>query len=159
VLSAHGIRGELKCRIITDFPTKRFKRGNTVLIKGAEHRVQSARIQGDTVLLKLEDVADRTAAEPFQGAEVELDTAQAGSLPKGQYYWHQVIGLQVEHATTGEVLGTVKDILETGANDVYIVTPTKGGGEILVPAIKDVVKRIDPDNGRMLIEPLPGLLP
>lgn len=157
VLSAHGIRGELKCRVITDFPKQRFKRGNRVLIRGDAYTVQSARIQGNALLLKLAEVADRNAAETFRGADVEVRTEDAGALPKGQFYWHQVIGLQVIDITTSEELGTVADIIETGANDVYLVRGARG--EVLIPAIKDVVKDIDLANGRMLIEPLPGMLP
>ena len=157
MLGAHGIRGEVKCRIVTDFPSRRFKRGNTVLIRGEPHIIQGARIQGSTVLLKLEDVSDRDVAAAMRGAEIEVPTEQAVSLPKGQFYWHQVIGLQVEDITSREKLGEVTDIIETGANDVYIVRGARG--EILVPAIKDVVKQIDPESGRMLIQPLPGMLP
>ena len=157
MLAAHGIRGELKCRIVTDFPTRRFKRGNTVMIKGQPHTIQAARVQGATVLLKLEDISDRDVAAALRGAEVEVPTHDAVSLPKGQFYWHQVIGLRVEDATSHEPLGEVIDIIETGANHVYIVRGQKG--EILVPAIKDVVKQIDPAAGRMLIQPLPGMLP
>src|ERR1700687_2586259 len=61
VLGAHGIRGELKCRIVTDFPARRFRRGHTVVIDGAPHTIQAARVQGMTVLLKLDNVADRRA--------------------------------------------------------------------------------------------------
>jgi 16S rRNA processing protein RimM len=84
-----------------------------------------------------------------------VPTAAALQLPKGQFYWHQVIGLRVE-STDGQTLGTVRDILETGANDVYIVHGAHG--ELLLPAIKDVVKQIDPAAGRMLVQLLPGLL-
>jgi 16S rRNA processing protein RimM len=119
--------------------------------------VLSARVQGITVLLKLEDISDRNAADTFRGADVEVPTAEALELPKGQFYWHQVIGLTVFDGATNEPLGTVADILETGANDVYIVRSAKG--EILVPAIKDVVKEIDPTSGRMVIQPLPGMIP
>jgi 16S rRNA processing protein RimM len=157
VLAAHGIRGEVKCRIVTDFPTRRFKRGNSVLIRGEPHTIQGARIQGATVLLKLEDIGDRDVAAALRGAEIEVPTEQAVSLPKGQFYWHQVIGLEVEDITSHEKLGEITDIIETGANDVYIVRGAKG--EILVPAIKEVVKHIDPESGRMLIQPLPGMLP
>jgi 16S rRNA processing protein RimM len=157
VLGPHGIRGELKCRIVTDFPKQRFRRGNTVLIDGKAHVIQGARVQGSTVLLKLEDVADRDAADTLKNKDVHIHAQDAVALPKGQFYWHQVIGLQVEDATTQRVLGNVTDIIETGANDVYVV---KGDlGEILVPAIKEVVKLIDPAAGRILIEPLPGMLP
>jgi 16S rRNA processing protein RimM len=151
------VRGELKCRIVTDFPKRRFRRGTSVIVRGAPHTIESARVQADVVLLKLEDVADRTTAESLRGAEVEVPREAALKLPRGQFYWHQVIGLTVEHATTREPLGTVTDILETGANDVYVVRGARG--EILVPAIKDVINQIDPASGRMLIEPLPGMLP
>ena len=157
VLAPHGIRGELKCRVVTDFPKQRFRRGNRVLIDGQAHVVQGARLQGRFVLLKLEHVADRDQAEAFRNKDVQIRTEDAVALPKGRFYWHQVIGLQVEDAGTHEQLGIVADILETGANDVYVVRSQRG--EILVPAIKDVVKDIDPAAGRMLIEPLPGMLP
>jgi 16S rRNA processing protein RimM len=157
VLGAHGIRGEVRCRIVTDFPTRRFKRGNSLIIRGQSHVIQSARIQGEIVLLKLEDVVDRNAAETFRGADVEVPTESALSLPKGRFYWHQVIGLHVEDVSTHEQLGEVADIIETGANDVYIVKGPRG--EILIPAIKDVLKLIDPAMGRMLVQPLPGMLP
>jgi 16S rRNA processing protein RimM len=158
VLGAHGIRGELKCLIITDFPSRRFRRGTSLVIRGQAHLIQSARVQGATVLLKLENIDDRTVAETYRGTDVEVPSAAAVSLPKGQFYWHQVIGLDVEDATTHAVLGKVADIIETGANDVYIVKDERGQ-EVLVPAIKDVVKQIDPAAGRMLIQPLPGMLP
>ncbi len=140
ILGAHGIKGELKVRVITDFPKRRFKRGAQVIISGKPYTVAAIRAQPPNALLRVEELTDRT-----------------GPPPRGQFYWHQVIGLSVEDVTTGQKLGTVTDILETGANDVYIVNGDKG--EILVPAIKSVVKRIDPEAGRMLIEPLPGLLP
>ena len=157
VLAPHGIRGELKCRVITDFPRQRFRRGNTVLIDGESHVIQGARLQGRFVLLKLEDVADRDTAEALRNKDVQIRAEDAVALPRGQFYWHQVIGLRVEDTSTHQPIGTVADILETGANDVYVVRGERG--EILVPAIKDVVKEIDPAAGRMLIEPLPGMLP
>jgi 16S rRNA processing protein RimM len=156
VMSPHGVRGELKCRIVTDFPEKRFRRGTSVIIDGTSHRIQAARIQGGHVLLKLADIADREAAQAYRNKEILVRTEDAVTLPEGQFYWHQVIGLQVEDAITHETLGTVTDIIETGANDVYVVKGARG--EILVPAIKDVVKSIEPERQRMLVEPLPGML-
>jgi 16S rRNA processing protein RimM len=158
VLAPHGIRGELKCRIVTDFPKQRFKRGNAVLLDGSGRVVQAARIQGQVVLLRLADITDRTTAEKFRGKDVMIRAEDAVRLPKGQYYWHEVIGLEVVDVTTHISLGRVSDILETGANDVYVVK-TPRGQEILIPSIKDVVKDIDPALGRILVEPLPGMLP
>jgi 16S rRNA processing protein RimM len=127
------------------------------VIRGERHVVEGARIQGTTVLLKLEDVADREAADVLRNADIEVPTQEAVPLRRGQFYWHEVIGPTVEDATTHETLGEVTDIIETGANDVYVVRGSRG--EILLPAIKDVVKRIDPAAGRMLVQLLPGLAP
>src|SRR5207245_9614328 len=102
--------------------------------------IHMSSVQSDTVLLKRQYYAYRTVAETYRCADVDVASQDAVRLPRGQFYWHQVIGLRVEHATTGELLGQVSDIIETGANDVYVV---KGEHrEILVPAIKDVVKQI-----------------
>jgi len=157
VLSAHGIQGELKIRVVTDFPKRRFKRGAQLTIGGQQYTVAGIRAQPPNALLRLEELNDRTEAEKLGGLDVELPREEAGPPPRGQFYWHQVIGLRVEDTTTGQTLGTVTDILETGADDVYVVRGERG--EILVPAIKSVVKKIDPEAGLMLIEPLPGLLP
>jgi 16S rRNA processing protein RimM len=126
-------------------------------VRGEEYLVERARVQGEMVLLKLQNIDDRTTAERYRGTTVDVTVETAGAPPRGQFYWHQVIGLAVEDAQTHELLGTVADILETGANDVYIVRGARG--EILVPAIKAVVQKIDPVHGRMLIQPLPGMLP
>jgi 16S rRNA processing protein RimM len=154
------MRGELKCRIVTDFPEERFRAGARLLV-GPDLQtftLRSARLQGEMAYLELEGIDGRDAAETLRGAEVLVPADQAVTLPEGQFYWHQVIGLRVEDATTGETLGTVAEILETGANHVYVV---RGGrhGEVLIPVIKDVVKSIDPATGKILVEPLPGLLP
>ncbi len=157
VLAPHGVRGELKCRLVTDFPD-RFKRGTRVYAgtPPTQYSVRGARVVGDHVYLTLRGVDDRDAAGALRGSEVLVTAADAVPLPEGRFYWREVIGLRVEDAS-GRELGRVADILPTGANDVYVV---KGDlGEILVPAIKDVVKSIDPSEGRIVVELLPGLLP
>jgi 16S rRNA processing protein RimM len=112
-------------------------------------------VRGNLVYLRFDEIDDRNAAEALRGLDVLVAREDAVHLPEGQFFWHQVIGLRVED-TSGRALGAVSEILETGANDVYVVKGT--GREILVPAIKDVVRVIDPAAGRMVIDPLPGML-
>ena len=77
-------------------------------------------------------------------------------LPEGRYYWHEVLGLEVQDEA-GSAFGPVVDIIETGANDVYVVrTPA---GDLLLPAIRDVVLSIDPRAGHMTVRLMPGLEP
>jgi len=106
------------------------------------------------VLLKLADVDTREAAERWRNALVVVPEQERVRLPRGHYFWEDVIGLEV-HAEDGERLGRVRDILQTGANDVYVVDTD--GGELLVPAIKDVVQRIDPTKGEMVVRLLEGM--
>ena len=106
------------------------------------------------VILGLEEITDLDAAEAIRGWLVQVPESEAWKLPRGRYYWHQIVGLRVV-TTEGEALGTVSEILETGANDVYVV---KGdGGERLIPAIKQVVKQIAPERGEIVVALIPGL--
>lgn len=172
VMRAHGTRGELGCEIITEFPerfssTKRVflsppaGPGNMEPLAGVaprEMRVTRARLgphRGHAeVILELADVSDRDVAETLRGWLVQVPRSEAWKLPRGRYYWHQILGLRVV-TTEGEEIGTVAEILETGANDVYVV---KGGGtERLIPAIKQVVKKIAPEQGEIVVELIPGM--
>ena len=123
-----------------------------------EYAVVRARVvphtRGAQVILHLEGIADREAADALRGWLVQVPEDEAWKLPKGQYYWHQIIGLDVV-TQDGRRLGTVSDILETGANDVYVVK--RDGSDLLLPAIKDVVKSISPERGEMVVELLPGM--
>jgi 16S rRNA processing protein RimM len=158
VLRPHGVRGELVLEALTDFPET--LPGKTVLLRladGAERSLeaQNVRWHRGRLLLQLDGIDNRDAADDLRGATVEIDLAQATPLGEGQYYHHQVIGLRAV-TEGGEVLGQVAAILETGANDVYqIATPE--GGELLLPAIGSVIKKIDLDAGEMVVHLLEGL--
>jgi 16S rRNA processing protein RimM len=117
-------------------------------------RVERQRLQKDRVILKLAGIEDRTAAEALRGALVRVPIEQAVDLSPGSYFWHEIVGLRVRD-TAGRVLGTVAEVLPTGSNDVYVVRSAEG--ELLLPAIKDVVRAIDRDQGLMTVELIPGL--
>jgi len=161
ILGANGLRGALRCRVVTDFP-RRFKRGT---VFGLQHTpddeplrvtLRSAQLSGEQVILRFDELTDRTAAEGWRGADVVVAADQAVQLPPGQFLWRDIIGLRVEDLEA-RPLGIVEEILRTGANDVYVARGPLG--EVLVPAISQVVKAIEPEHGRMLIDPPPGLLP
>jgi 16S rRNA processing protein RimM len=151
VVAAHGLRGEVKVEPLTDFP-ERFERGSRLWLAGTERAVQSSRWRGRHVYLKLEGVETRDAAEALRGGE--LRAAPRPLAGADRYYLHDIIGLRVEDAK-GEALGKVADVLSTGANDVYVVRSERG--ELLLPAIEDVVREIDVAGGRIVVEVLPGL--
>lgn len=152
ILRPWGVRGGLRVEVLTERP-ERFRAGAEVFIQGKPYRCRRVRRQRDTLILWLAGVESVEAAQALQGHLVEVPFV---TPPPGRFYRFQVLGIGV-WADTGEFLGHVRDILETGSNDVYVVHGPKG--EVLLPAIDTVVQCIDPAQGRMVVHLLPGLLP
>jgi len=155
VAAPHGLKGELRCDIVTDFP-ERFRRTKQLHL-GTEHRpydVERTRAARGQLVLKLAGVDSRSDAERLRGQLICVPSAEAVKLPRGSYFWHQIIGLRVE-TIDKMLLGTVVDILQTGSNDVYVVKTETG--ELLIPAIKDVVRKVDVESGVMTVDLMEGL--
>lgn len=155
----HSLRGELKVEILTDFPED-IVPGRKVFIlyddNRTAHEIESVRVIKGGLLLKLIGIDDRDRAEDLRGAVIEINAVDAHPLQADEYWHHDIIGCQV--LTEADVLlGQVSDILETGGNDVYVVKD-KGGQEHLIPVIKDVVIKIDIEDKKITIRPIPGLL-
>ncbi len=157
IVKPHGVRGEVVVHIITDFP-ERFETLREVYIgEEAPRRVQveRARFHQGRVVLKLSGYEDRTAAEELRGEFLMIPVEEAMPLEPDEYYEHQIIGLQV-WTTEGVYLGEVTEILRTGANDVYVVRSAER--EILLPAIGEVIRQVDLERERMLVELMEGLV-
>lgn len=156
ILAPVGIRGEVKAQILSDFP-ERFRRLKNVLV--GEHltayKVHSAIIRKGAVYLRLEGIETIDEAEKLRGALVQVPADEAFPLPEDHFYWHQIIDLEV-WTGEGQYLGKIVEILDLPANDVYVVHGP--GGEVLLPAIEDVVAKINPAQGRMTVNLLPGLI-
>ena len=155
----HGIRGEILMEILTDFP-ERFQE-DTVVYVGNEHqplRIRSIRKHRQALLVAFDGYDSRESVGQFRNQFVHVRTDDRPPLPDGEYYIHELTGLQVV-TDTGENLGVLTSILETGANDVYIIKPFGDGKDILLPAIDPVILKIDLDQGQMLVHLLPGLVP
>lgn len=106
--------------------------------------------------MQLADVASPTEATALFGELLYVRRDEAATPPRGSYFEHEIVGLRVRTAD-GRDLGEVAEILRTGANDVYVVRGDLG--EVLIPAVRHVVKRVDVAAGQMLVELIPGLLP
>jgi 16S rRNA processing protein RimM len=152
IVAPHGIRGELSVQPLTDFPD-RFRVGARLWLDGVQRRVQSSRWQARLVALKLDGIDDRNAAEAVRGHELQVPALHE-LTESDVFYQHDVIGLRVVDVE-GQELGRVEDILSTGSNDVYVVRGERG--ELLLPAIEDVIKEIDVAGGSVTVELLPGL--
>lgn len=154
VLRPHALAGELRVEVFS--PTARnIQRGRPVYIRGIRRIVQRARPDREHWIIKLSGLDTRTDVEDFHGELVEALDADVIRDDNESYFVYELIGLTVLTAE-GEQLGTLVEVLQPGANDVYVVHGPRG--EILVPAIAQVVREIDLPAGRMVITPLPGML-
>ncbi len=154
----HGTAGEVRVIPLTNDPN-RFKVLKRVFINLDNKRfvfhVNKCRVTHKAVLLGFEEIDNRTEAESWRNADIEIPRHETVKLPNGSYYHFELIGLRVVDAS-GNYIGLLKDVLEMPANNVYVVRNDQK--EYLIPAIPDVIKTIDTDNGVMTIDPIPGLL-
>jgi 16S rRNA processing protein RimM len=158
IVAPFGVHGELKVRLLTDIPN-RFAELDTVHV-GPEHTrysIQSVRpYKGEMVVLRLKGINDANSAESMRNLDLQIPENQLAKLPPDSYYQHDILGLRA-FTMDGRNLGHIIDIIVTGSNDVYTIK-TPEGKQILIPAIKDVIKQIDLIRRTMYIDPLPGLL-
>ncbi len=162
VLRPHGVRGEVRVRVLTENRDQLLELDYVYLADSAEDRrrvrmdVKSARFNKSYALLSLAGYNNRNDAERLRSKLVMIDAGQAAPLEGEQYYLFQLIGLQVVSA--GKTIGRVKEVLQTGANDVYIVD-SLAHGELLLPAHEETILRID-FEARVITMSLPdGLIP
>ncbi len=163
VLRPHGVQGELKVRVLTEYPERIATVPALYLGAGVdapsprEVHTQSLRMHQGFALVKFREYPDRTAVERLRGLFLMVRIEDAVPLDEGEFYLYQVIGLPVR-TEDGVDLGVVTEVLETGANDVYVVN---GGahGEVLIPVLPETILSTD-IAGQMLTVRLPeGLLP
>lgn len=158
VVKPHGVRGEMRVTPFTDMP-QRFEWLETVYLGESDPQpvaVESVRFHQGLILLKLTGYDDRDKVEALRDVLLQVPESEGIPLQEGEYYLYQVIGLQV-YSDTGEHLGELVDVIETRANNVFVVdTPD---GDLLLPDTDEVVQEIDFENNRMTIHLLPGLRP
>lgn len=153
VRALFGLRGELAVEVLTDFP-ERFRPGARLFVRGREFEVYNARSHRSGLLIELLGVQSRLQAERLCGCLIEVPEEELAPLGEGEFYRFQIVGLAV-FDREGQPLGRVAEVLETGANDVYIVRDD--GGDLLVPAIDSVVLEVDVPAGRMVVDLPEGL--
>lgn len=159
ISSTHGVRGEVKVFPTTD-DVKRFKKLKKVILDtGREHlplEVESVRFFKQFAIVKFKGIDNINDIEKYKGKSLLVDRENAVKLRKDEYFIADMIGLQV-YTEDGEAFGVLKDVLETGANDVYIIDSLKHG-EVLVPAIKQCILDVDIEGQKMTIHLMEGLV-
>ena len=154
VLGSHGTSGEIRVKSYTDVPT-RFDSGQDLYIDRVPYRItDSFPARKDQVVLKLEGIDTPAAAEELSGQWLTSPAQDSPELSAGEFFHFQLLGLQAR-TEDGEDLGTLREILQTGSNDVYRIE--KDGRELLLPAISQVIRRIDLSAGVVVVKLLEGM--
>lgn len=158
VVNTHGVRGEVKVLPLTDDPA-RYNLLKSLFVdehgRLEKYAIDSVRYDKKFVLLKLTGIDSLNDAEKLRDKVLKIHRKDAVKLPEGSYFITDIMGMEV-FDVQGRSLGTVADIIKTGSNDVYVVRQEEK--EILIPALKTVVKSIDLEAGRMLVDLPEGII-
>lgn len=154
ILSAHGLSGEVRVEVLSVVP-HRFDAGEVLHIGTTSYRISSSRrIRSNQIIITLQGLRTRDAAQALTGSWITVPESSAPELPEGEYFHFQLLGLRV-FTEAGEELGLLSEILETGSNDVYVVSGPEG--QILVPALSEVVQEIKLSEKIMVVRLPDGL--
>lgn len=159
IVNTFGIKGMVKVNPFTD-DISQFEEMETILVdkKGSlqEMQIEEVKYSKNQVLLKLKGIETVNDAEKYRNCYLKLPREKARKLPKNTYFIADLIGLEV-YTEEGKLLGKVDDIYNTGASDIYIIKDTLGK-QILLPAIKEVIKQIDLEQEKIVVHLLDGLV-
>ena len=159
ITSTHGVRGEVKVYPTTDDP-RRFRRLKEVVLDTGKEKmnleIEGVKFFNQFVILKFKGLDNINDIEKYRQKSLYVTRKNAVRLQRDEYFIADLIGLKVQDED-GKELGTVKDVIETGANDVYEVEMADGKS-LLLPAIKQCILNVDVENGTMQVHVLEGLL-
>ena len=159
IVNTFGVKGLLKVKPFTD-DAQRFEELKTVYICKKDElkkvEIEEVKYHKDMVLLKVKGIDDLNEAEKYKGLFLKIDRKDAKKLPEDTYFIADLLGLEV-YTQEGILLGKVDDIFNTGANDVYVVRDELGK-QLLLPGTKEVLKKIDLDNEKIIVHLLKGLI-
>ncbi|WP_026882315.1 ribosome maturation factor RimM [Clostridium akagii] len=151
IINTHGIKGEVKVYPLTD-DTRRFRKLDTVYIDGIERKVSWCKLQPDKIILKIEGIETPEDAYKFRDKYIEIKRDNAVKLEDDRYFVADIIGSKVIDENDNEI-GNVFDVIVTGSNDVYWVKED-GKEDVLVPALKSVIIKMDMENKLITIKPV-----
>lgn len=159
ISSTHGIRGEVKVYPTTDDPA-RFRQLKKVYLETGKEQIpleiQGVKFFKQFVIVKFKGIDNINDIEKYKGKSLMIDREDAVDLCENEYYIADMIGMEV-YLEDGSYFGTLKDVMETGANDVYIVS-TQQYGEVLLPAISECILEVDIEENQMTVHLMEGLI-
>lgn len=151
IVAPHGVRGDVRVIPLTDFPERFSQLQQVHLSSGKILSVEAVRYHKKFVLIKIKGLDSINEVEQLRGQLIQVTREELFPLPEGHYYIFDIVGLTV-YNTSQEKLGVITDVLQTGSNDVYVVD-SPGKTPLLIPALKEVVQKIDLAAGRIIVKP------
>lgn len=162
IVKPQGLRGEARVKIKTDFPEKRFAPNRSLTLTHPDLNspldvtVEYSRPHKGVYIVKFREFDAIEQIETLRGAEIRIATRETHQLEEDAYYFYEIIGCDV-FTTDGERIGVITEILQPGANDVWVVKRDHGAKDLYLPYIDDVVKEVLPEQKRVVIEWMDGL--
>ena len=159
ITQTHGVRGEVKVFPTTD-DVNRFKKLKQVILDTGKEtmplEIQSGKFFKQFVILKFKSIDNINDIEKYKRCSLYVTREHAVALEEDEYFIADMIGMEV-CTEDGNIFGTLKDVIETGANDVYVIENAEHG-EVLVPVIKECIRSVDIEKGQMMIHLMDGLI-
>ncbi|WAM34726.1 ribosome maturation factor RimM [Caldicellulosiruptor morganii] len=159
IVNTFGLKGEVKVIPLTDSP-ERFSELEYVLLEdnlSQRLTIERYRVKDNIVIMKFKEISSIDDAQKLKNRFLVIERERAKKLPEDTYFICDIIGLEVCDLD-GRKLGRIKDVLQTGSNDVYICQSYIGKKDLLIPALKDIVKEVNIEQGYMKIKVIEGLL-
>ncbi|ADQ46564.1 16S rRNA processing protein RimM [Caldicellulosiruptor kronotskyensis 2002] len=159
IVNTFGLKGEVKVIPLTD-EVDRFSELEYVLLEdnlSTKLTIERYRVKDNVVIIKFKEISCIDEAQKLKNKYIVIERERAKKLPKDAYFICDIIGLEV-YDLDGRKLGRIKDVLKTGSNDVYICDSYIGKKDILIPALKEIVKEVNIEEGYMKIKVVEGLL-
>ena len=169
IVAASGIKGEVRVKSYSQSPERFGELDGVILSKQgdseedgigslvAAYNIERARVQGRMAVVKFRGVEDRNTAETLVGFKANIREEDLEELPEDSYYIRDLKGLYVFDDSTGQAVGTLKDVIQNSAQDIYVIETEKG--DALVPAVKEFIREVNIEEGIIRINFIEGMLP
>lgn len=156
IVNVVGLKGEVKVYNYSD-SKERYEELDRVYCGKKEYNIENVRYQNHMVILKLEGVDDRNAAEGMRNLDVCITEDDLKELPEGTFYVRDLIGMEVRDFESGAAMGKISDVIQNTAQDVYVIKLTKGGS-CMVPSVKEFVREVNMEKGFVSIKFIEGMI-
>ncbi len=156
IVASHGLKGQVKVYNYSDY-RERYEELDGIILDNRLLNIEDVKYKGEIVILKLQGVDDRNVADSLKNKEISIDEKHLKELPEDVFYIRDLIGLTVIETKNDHIIGTIKEVLQNKAQDIYVVS-RKEGSDVLIPVVNEFVKEISLDKQCVYVDLIEGFL-